>query len=403
MVRAIGQRASYRLAGIQCMALALRAAALLCLAIAAMLAADGFVRPAMAAPSDESRTGADAWARPSLKFALDAQMVPARLVKAPQQAVTRRSFVIALARLERWRAEHTGEEPRLPDVAGRHLHDVPASSAYARAVALGWLRPIDGSFRGSAAVTADEASVGILGALHLDGSSQAFALRLATELPGVSRTAARFRAAQAYTRVLEMRYNHPAGSEAFEVGPSEAMNVSEVAYMLHRAARVSTWKIASLSEYEGIDLPDLGTRQLTVLRTGVQLLGWPYIWGGETEQAQSEGHGGFDCSGFVWRTVLNGGLGIGDVRRVDARTSYDMSAVPRSQRIARSGLQPGDVIFFGDGRAARRPAQNSHTGVWMGNGWFMHSSGGNAGVAVTRMSGYWDRSFSWGRRIIRGR
>jgi cell wall-associated NlpC family hydrolase len=37
-------------------------------------------------------------------------------------------------------------------------------------------------------------------------------------------------------------------------------------------------------------------------------------------------------------------------------------------------------------------------GIYLGNGWFIHSS--NYGVAVTPLSGWYENRFAWGRRPL---
>jgi len=39
-----------------------------------------------------------------------------------------------------------------------------------------------------------------------------------------------------------------------------------------------------------------------------------------------------------------------------------------------------------------------HTGIYLGNGWFIHSSG--FGVAVARLDGWYASGFAWGRRPL---
>jgi cell wall-associated NlpC family hydrolase len=58
-------------------------------------------------------------------------------------------------------------------------------------------------------------------------------------------------------------------------------------------------------------------------------------------------------------------------------------------------------MFFGDRGPSSSPSQNFHAGVYMGNGWFIHSSGGNGGVAINALDGWWGEHFSWGRRALR--
>ena len=61
-------------------------------------------------------------------------------------------------------------------------------------------------------------------------------------------------------------------------------------------------------------------------------------------------------------------------------------------------LQPADVVFFGRGPSSK-PAQIGHMGIYVGNGWFVHSSG--YGVALAKLdSGWYRTSFAWGRRPL---
>ena len=69
--------------------------------------------------------------------------------------------------------------------------------------------------------------------------------------------------------------------------------------------------------------------------------------------------------------------------------------VPRAERIARDELQPADLVFFGARGPASTPSEVDHMGIYVGNGWFINSSG--QGVAVAQLTG-WNRThFAWGR------
>ena len=72
--------------------------------------------------------------------------------------------------------------------------------------------------------------------------------------------------------------------------------------------------------------------------------------------------------------------------------------VPRSQRIGLANLQPADVIFFGDKGPRSQPAQVGHMGIYLGNGWFIHSSG--YGVALAPLDGWYAPEFAWARRPL---
>jgi cell wall-associated NlpC family hydrolase len=72
--------------------------------------------------------------------------------------------------------------------------------------------------------------------------------------------------------------------------------------------------------------------------------------------------------------------------------------VPASKRISFANLQPADVIFFGDHGPRSKSAEIGHMGIYVGNGWFIHSSG--QGVALATLDGWYKREFAWGRRPL---
>ena len=147
------------------------------------------------------------------------------------------------------------------------------------------------------------------------------------------------------------------------------------------------------AQAQAFALPKLTVWQRRVLQTAVSLIGDPYIWGGTTPA-------GMDCSGFVWRvyklTSYAGAPQLSGVLR--GRTTMEMSGeVPRSRRIGIKKLQPGDVLFFGNGPKST-PAEVDHTGIYLGNGWFINSSG--YGVALATLDGGAASRFAWARRPL---
>jgi cell wall-associated NlpC family hydrolase len=152
-------------------------------------------------------------------------------------------------------------------------------------------------------------------------------------------------------------------------------------------------------------LPQLTTWQKRILQTAVRFIGYPYIWGGESETKQSpfgpQVHGGFDCSGFVWRVYkLERYAGAEQLAgTLQGRTTYVMSGeVPKAKRVPFAKLQPADVIFFGAHGPSSKPSEVDHMGIYLGNGWFIHSSG--YGVAVAQLSGWYRARFAWARRPL---
>ena len=101
-----------------------------------------------------------------------------------------------------------------------------------------------------------------------------------------------------------------------------------------------------------------------ILGCAYQLLGTPYVWGGNDER-------GIDCSGLV--KYCFGACGI-----PMPRTATQQAAV--GQPVDFADLQPGDRLYF----AVKYPYD--HTGIYVGDGYFIHSSKSRSGVAVSRLS-----------------
>jgi cell wall-associated NlpC family hydrolase len=207
-------------------------------------------------------------------------------------------------------------------------------------------------------------------------------------------------------RLIGLRTNHPASLDKLELSPREPASHAEAAYSAARILRFGEWDMSALQELAPtFALPALTPWQKQILNTAVRFIGYPYVWGGESENKTSpygaQVHGGFDCSGFVWRVYKlqaysNAGT-LADM--LEGRTTYAMSGeVPRGKRVALAKLQPADVIFFGAGGTKSKPAQVDHMGIYLGNGWFIHSSGN--GVAVTPLTGWYAQRFAWGRRPL---
>ena len=207
-------------------------------------------------------------------------------------------------------------------------------------------------------------------------------------------------------RLLGLRTNHPAAQDNLERLPSDPAPRAEAAYSAAQILRFSDWERQSVEEAAAaFELPAFTPWQRRVLTTAISFVGYPYVWGGESERPDSpfgaQAHGGFDCSGFVWRVFklqqYPGGAALSAMLR--GRTTYEMSGeVPRARRIAFAKLQPADVLCFGEAGPRSKPAQVDHTGIYLGNGWFIHSS--DQGVYLSALSGWYRTRFAWGRRPL---
>ena len=82
-------------------------------------------------------------------------------------------------------------------------------------------------------------------------------------------------------------------------------------------------------------------------------IGTPYAYGGTTDA-------GYDCSGFVQAAYRSAGVNI-------PRTTYEQANYGRS--VSRAELQPGDLIFYGNGG----PSTSYHAAMYIGNGQVIHS------------------------------
>jgi cell wall-associated NlpC family hydrolase len=206
-------------------------------------------------------------------------------------------------------------------------------------------------------------------------------------------------------RQLGLRFNHDSSHDAQELYPWEAITRAEAA-----------WSLATVLQFDGSQqayardvlsrfvLPRYTRAQRAALRIAISKVGMPYIWGGETDGAGSwfgwQAHGGYDCSGLVWRVFKLGRQPAG--WRVHGRTAAAMAAeIPRSQRLHMDETQPGDLLFFGRARIWQRVTWSNvtHVGIALGNGWMVNSS--SQGVTVAPLWEDWRvKGFSFARRVL---
>ena len=87
-------------------------------------------------------------------------------------------------------------------------------------------------------------------------------------------------------------------------------------------------------------------RGQALVNSAKKYLGVPYVWGGTSPR-------GFDCSGLVQYVCRQNGI---SVPRVAA------SQRNAGRYVSRANLQPGDLVFFGNG------GRITHVGIYVGNG-----------------------------------
>ena len=101
------------------------------------------------------------------------------------------------------------------------------------------------------------------------------------------------------------------------------------------------------------------------VRYALRWLGTPYRYGGESTR-------GIDCSSLVQKAFASTGRKLPRVSRDQAKVG---------QKIAPENLQPGDRLYF-----SASGTHVDHTGIYMGNGLFVHASGGARKVTVSKLS-----------------
>ncbi|MGI8924470.1 MAG: C40 family peptidase, partial [Fimbriimonadales bacterium] len=132
------------------------------------------------------------------------------------------------------------------------------------------------------------------------------------------------------------------------------------------ASNPRNWRNATRSDYYAAidgDSTDL-------IAEAKRHLGTRYVWGGTTTR-------GFDCSGFV-RYVYGKAEGI-----TLPRTSREQARF--GVRVPKAELRPGDVLSF----ASRGGSRINHSGIYIGNGNFIHASSGGGRVRIDALQGYY--------------
>lgn len=111
-------------------------------------------------------------------------------------------------------------------------------------------------------------------------------------------------------------------------------------------------------------------------------IGTPYVRGGSTP-------GGFDCSGFVSWAFKNVGVQL-------PRTAREQSVV--GERISNiEDMRAGDIVAF------RHPRRGYHTGIYVGDGKFIHSPRKRTRVRINSLSDpYFSKTLLGARRVTLG-
>ena len=115
-------------------------------------------------------------------------------------------------------------------------------------------------------------------------------------------------------------------------------------------------------------------------------LGKPYVWG-------SNGPNQYDCSGLTCYIFKKIGISL---KRSAYSQGYDNSYTKITNI---SDLRRGDAVYF---NTVSDSDLSDHAGIYLGKGYFIHASSGGHRVVVSNLysGSYYNRVFSWGRRIL---
>lgn len=149
-----------------------------------------------------------------------------------------------------------------------------------------------------------------------------------------------------------------AATAALGFGAASAQDVGVTPEQVTLQERVATDTTAesATQEYSGQFIVDFA----------LAFVGYPYVWAGNTPS-------GFDCSGFTQYVILNT-LGIDIGHGTAGQMNY-------GTWVDAGNLLPGDLVYFagtyGDGI--------SHTGVYIGDGQFVHAENEGTGVTISAL------------------
>lgn len=100
----------------------------------------------------------------------------------------------------------------------------------------------------------------------------------------------------------------------------------------------------------------------------------------------------FDCSNYIKYCFEAAGI---ELPASAEKLGYDDDYA----KITMKNLKVGDLVCF-DTDSSDDDASD-HVGIYLGSGYFVHASSGAGKVVVSSLSsGYYNRVFSWGRRIL---
>lgn len=156
--------------------------------------------------------------------------------------------------------------------------------------------------------------------------------------------------------------NNSIGIHSTKIQSNKIIKVPESKSKRQQLSRGSSSVSASLIEYS------------------YKFIGKPYVWG-------ATGPNSFDCSGFTSYVYRKFGYYL---------PHYTGAQVEMGSAVSKNNLKTGDLVFF------NTTGSNSHVGIYIGNGRFIHASSGKAQVTISNLGDSYYRSrYSAARRLIK--
>ena len=116
----------------------------------------------------------------------------------------------------------------------------------------------------------------------------------------------------------------------------------------------------------------------------MQFKGYRYVYGGAAPST------GFDCSGLVYYVYKQLGYNVGRTSTDQYNNSY--------ANVSRGSLQVGDIVLFE--RTYTSNSRCTHSGIYIGNGQFIHAANSRSGVVITSLDNeYYSSRFVCGVHI----
>ena len=102
--------------------------------------------------------------------------------------------------------------------------------------------------------------------------------------------------------------------------------------------------------------------RVDLVNYALQFVGNRYVWGGTSLTK------GVDCSGFTMKIYQKYGISL---------PHYSGSQPSYGKKITRAELQPGDLIFYGEGGTI------NHVAIYIGNGQIVHAANSRDGIKIS--------------------